>query len=215
MNKIDNKNYGLLITIINDPRLFDRLDNTFKASNRKIANKLDVSPSKVDRLFRLLKSKDLTRMIKQKGRGIRMLSPKFIYTSRRKYDRWITGALWDLGCYEKVRGWRKICRSLNQWIDPATGEMKNFNWYYIDVKADQVSCFDRCYRKGDKETYYTEEDRDSTQGYKVDELKAGKVTDHDLGWFDMINRESDQDYPALGKGNFRSCSVLSVYKIKL
>jgi len=215
LDKIDNKNYKLLLSIINNPSLFDKLDNTFKTSNRQIASKLNVSASKVDRLFRLLKSKDLVRDVRQGKGKLRMLSPKFIYTSRRNYDRWINGALWDLGCYEKVRQWRKVCRELNQWIDPDTGEMKSFNWYYIDVKADQVSCFDRCYRKGDKETYYIEEDRDSSQGYRINELKAGNVTDYDLRWFDMINRESDQDYPLLCKDNFRSHPVLSVYKIKL
>ena len=79
-----------------------------------------------------------------------MLDPKFLFISYTKSDIYITSALWDLECIKKVREWRKQCRMVNSYIDPLTGEIEEFNWYYIEKKANSYSLYDRCYRKGSK-----------------------------------------------------------------
>lgn len=213
---LSDKNYQLLMRIVNNNRLFDRKDNTFKVSNRKASKALNVSPSKVDRLFRVLRQSDLVRDVRlYNGCVVPMLSPRFLFISYSRFDRWITAALFELTSYANVRQWREHCRSLNAMIDPETGEVKVFNWYYIDAKADQYSCLDRCYRKGTKETYYVEEDPDTAQNYNVNDVKTDPVSEDDLTWFNTINKKSDYHYPLIDRRAFKVVPLLSVYSVKM
>ena len=63
INGISKRQYNLLTDIMNNTKLFDRRDNTFLVSSRKIADRLHISASKVDQLMRVLSIKDLVRMV--------------------------------------------------------------------------------------------------------------------------------------------------------
>lgn len=177
---LTNKEHQLLMQLINNNKCFDKRDNTFSLSNRKLADKVGVSPSKVDRLFRTLSKHHLVKKVINKQynndgslnvKPVYMLSPKFLFISYTKSDRWFIGALWALEHIKKVYEWSKLCRDLNCFICPATGEMKPFNWYKIDKKANYYTAFDRCYRKGSKEEFLNYDDLNSSQYYSLKEAE--------------------------------------------
>ena len=164
--KVGDKYYKLLIKIINNTKCFDRRDNTVLLNNRQIANKLTISPSSVDQLFRELKKMGLVKMVRSVEDVVhlgvvstaplcRMLDPKFLFISYTKSDIFITVALWDLEDIVKVREWRGLCKRFNYHIDSATGEMTDFNWYYMERIANSYRFTDRCYRKGSKSPHTT------------------------------------------------------------
>ena len=174
-----SKNYKVLQLIINDTKCFDRRDNTFLLSNRKLATRLSISPSKVDQLFREMRNKGLVKKVRSVDQGIiksivkvvplyNMLDPKFLFISYTKSDIFISCALWDLECIGLVREWRGLCKRFNCYIDPIHGDMSEFNWYYIERIANGYQWFDRCYRKGSRtpsrsskpESIYRKEDAD-------------------------------------------------------
>lgn len=185
MKILTNKEHELLMIIINNNRCFDKRDNTFLLSNRKIAGKVSVSPSKVDRLFRTLRKHNLIKTVinscynidgSRNNRPVTMLSPKFLFISYTKSDRWFIGALWTLEHVKSVYEWSRLCRELNCFICPDTGEIKPFNWYKIDKKANYYTCFDRCYRKGSKEEFINYEDINSSQYYRLQDVEI--LTDY-------------------------------------
>lgn len=185
MKILTNKEYELLMVIINNNRCFDKRDNTFLLSNRKIAEKICVSPSKVDRLFRTLNKHNLIKKVinisynldgSSNNNPVTMLSPKFLFISYTKSDRWFVGALWTLEHVKKVYEWARLCRDLNCFVCPSTGEIKAFNWYKIDKKARQYTAFDRCYRKGSKEEFINYEDINSSQYYSLQDAEI--LTDY-------------------------------------
>ncbi|WNO47175.1 hypothetical protein [Vibrio phage vB_VibM_10AMN] len=177
---LTNKENQLLMQLVNNNRCFDKRDNTFLLSNRKSADKVGVSPSKVDRLFRTLSKHRLVKKVINKIynsdgslnlKPVVMLSPKFLFISYTKSDRWFIGSLWTLEHIQKVFEWARLCRELNCFICPDTGEMKPFNWYQIDKKANHYTAFDRCYRKGSKEEFINYDDIDSSQYYSLKEAE--------------------------------------------
>lgn len=205
--------------MINDTKVFDRRDNTFLLSNRKIADRYKMGSSTVDRLFRVLGKHNLIKKVKNQlsnDKLVTMLSPKFLFISYTNSDRWITGALWELEDIKEVYKWSDLCKSLACFINPTTGEVKPFNWYDIECRADQYTCFDRCYRKHTKSLYIdNKEDKDSTQHYRLNELDSNQWNDQDYQWFNDINSHSDFDYPILTSHNFKVRSPLNIYGIKL
>lgn len=210
--------------IINNNRCFDRRDNTFLLSNRKLADKVEVSSSKVDRLFRTLNNHKLVKKVINKMyntdgssnvKSVVMLSPKFLFISYTKSDRWFIGTLWELRDIKRVYEWSRVCRELNGFVDAGTGEIKPFNWYEIDRKADQYTGFDRCYRKRSRCIYNKEDGQDSSQFYNYDELNINKLNDTDLNWINSINKASEFNYPRLDLGSFKSKQVNNIYDIKL
>lgn len=172
--------YNLLITIINCNKCFDRRDNTFLLSNRKIARFINCSPSKVDQLFRLLKDKDLVRYKQvtehQQINNNRMLDPSFLFISYTRSDYWITLAIYHLASLEKVRKWRKTCLELDSMIDPRYGNLIPFNWFKTRLRASQYNSFDRCYKKGFSSLLH-------------DLDMSGDLNLYDLEWFRMINKK--------------------------
>ena len=202
MQVLTNKQYTLLLDIMNNTKTFDRRDNTFLLSNRKIAEKLKISSSTVDRLLRVLKKHDLIREVrnqsytkegKENKNKVVMLSPKFLFISYTQSDRWMIGALWELKDIQKVYKWGKLCRELNCYIDPLTGEQKDFNWWMIDCKANQYTCFDRCYRKQSKEVHHND-DENNTQYYNLKDSEMIETTQQDQQWFSGINKQSGFNY---------------------
>ncbi|CAM0110590.1 hypothetical protein VPH5P1C_0154 [Vibrio phage 5P1c] len=191
--------------IVNNNKLFDRRDNTFLLSNRKMAGKLKVGSSTVDRLFRVLKKHELVRIVRNQSytKGgkeskesktlVVMLSPKFLFISYTKSDRWMIGALWELRDLREVYQWGKLCRELNCYISPATGELKPFNWWMIDCKANQYTCFDRCYRKKSKEVHHSD-DESNTQYYSLKDSEIEELTQYDRQWLSSINNQSTFNY---------------------
>lgn len=158
---ISSKHYNVLTLIINNTKCFDRRDNTFILSNRKIADKVKVSPSKVDQLFRELRKKGLLKKVRSVNQLVKngivnnnplynMLDPKYLFISYIKSDIFIICALWDLEDISLVREWRGLCKRFNCHVDPMTGEMTKFNWYYVERVANSYYLYDRCYRKGSK-----------------------------------------------------------------
>lgn len=177
---LTNKENQLLIQLVNNNKCFDRRDNTFLLSNRKLADNVGVSPSKMDRLFRILNKHNLVKKVINKTynsdgslnvKPVVMLSPKFLFISYTNSDRWFIGSLWTLEHIKKVYEWASLCRELNCFICPDTGEMKPFNWYKIDKKANYYTAFDKCYRKGSKEGFINYDDIDSSQYYSLKEAE--------------------------------------------
>lgn len=193
-----DREYSLLMIIINNNKCFDRRDNTFLLSNRKIAVKIGVSASKVDQLFRVLSKEDLVRKVNpflSCDDVYRMLSPQYMFISYNKYDRWIIGALWELGSMSEVHRWHNLCKELNCRIDPCTGEVKAFNWWYIEQKAEQYTLYDRCYRKGSSQVLARElEDENNSQYYSLCDVDCHDLTTYDYLWFDSIVSYSELPY---------------------
>lgn len=202
MQVLTDKQYKLLIDIMNNTKTFDKRDNTFLLSNRKIAKKIGVSDSTVNRLMRILSKHNLIKNVinssytkegKKNTNKMTMLSPKFLFISYTKSDRWWCGALFEFEDINKVYQWSRDCRNLNCFIDPATGEQKPFNWWMIDCKANQYTCFDRCYRKKSKEIYYNDDEND-TQYYSLKDSEIDGLTQYDRQWLSNINKQSDFNY---------------------
>lgn len=219
MSNILSKNeYELLITLVSNSKCFDIRDNTFLLSNRKMADKIKVSPSSIDRLIRKLRKSDLVRDVipySLTRDNYLMLSPKFLFNSYTKSDRWLIGALYDLRDILKVREWSRLCRELNCFIDCTTGEIKRFNWYDIDNKANYYTCFDRCYRKSTKIKHSTLKDENNSSYYKLDELKGNTLHNYDYDWINLINEESPFNYKPISKDSFKTISPLNINTIKL
>lgn len=204
--------------MINDTKVFDRRDNTFLLSNRKIAERYKMGSSTVDRLFRVLGKHSLIKKVKNQlssDKFVIMLSPKFLFISYTNSDRWIIGALWELENIKEVYQWSDLCRELACFIDPNTGEVKTFNWYEIDCRANQYTSFDRCYRKHTKSVYINEEDNNSPLYYRLNELDNNLLVSYDYEWFNTINGLSDYTYPSIGRCSFKVKSPLNIYGIKL
>lgn len=189
---LNSKQYALLLQIVHHVKCFDKRDNTILLSNRKLADKLRVSPSKVDQLIRILKKNNLIKLVKAtsevriKGvvspsKPLRMLSPKFMWWSYTKTDRIITGALYEFGCIEQVRKWRTMCRNLDGFIDPETGELKEYNWYYIDKEAYSYCIkWDRCRRVTDRYKGLGD------SGFTLQDAYAEEISPYDVKWFNEI-----------------------------
>ena len=214
---LNKREYELLIKIINNNKCFDRRDNTFNIPNTDIAKVVGCSPSTVDRLIRELRKQDLVRKVNtgyiDKNYQL-MLSPKFIFISYTKSDRWIIGALYELMCIREVYTWSSLCRELNCFIDCETGEVKDFNWYEIDTKANYYTSFDRCYRKKSK-VLYSNDFEGNTTNYKLEELDGNKLHEYDHVWFDLVNKESSFTYPSLVKDSFYTRTPFNINTIKL
>lgn len=183
-NYILNSNqYHLLMRIINDNRLFDRRDNTFLQSNRKIACRLKCSPSKVDQLFRVLSKNGLVKtniktLMWQTDKPCRykMLDPYFLWISYSKLDKYYHKMLYQTESLESVNKWRNVCKELDCIINPLTGEMLHYlNWTKHHLKESEYTCFDRCYRRG-----YSSQ--------LIDLEMDGQLSDHDIEWFKLINK---------------------------
>lgn len=216
---LSKKEYDLLITIINN-KCFDRRDNTFRLSNVKIGKVIGKSSSTIDRLFRSLKKLDLIRQVKPfslSKETYQMLSPQFVFISYTNSDRWFVGALWELLDIDKVYEWSKLCRELNCYIHPCTGEIKLFNWYKIDRKAEEYTCFDRCYRKNSKQVLSGEDNNDSSQYYSINDVHCdtayNPLTKYDYIWFESINKLSSYDYKLVG--DFTTKTVNNIYSVNL
>jgi hypothetical protein len=219
---LEQKHYTLLIDIVNNSKCFDRRDNTFLLSNRSISDRLNCSPSKVDQLFRVLKNKQLVKGIlisNYSDKLVRMLDPRFLFISYTKTDRYYYYVLYQLGDVKSADRWRLDCRFLNGFIDINTGELKTFNWYYIDNIAKSYSRFDRCYRKNTKEIELTKSKSDNydndSQMYTIDSLGIKEVIQKDLDWLNDINYHSKYDYPLLTLGRLSIKTPLSIYTVKL
>lgn len=212
------------MTVVNHNKLFDRRDNTFLLSNRKIADKLKVSSSTIDRLFRTLKKHNLVKKVingsynidgSSNSKPAVMLSPRFLFISYTNSDRWFIGALWTLEHIKKVYDWSKLCRELNCFICPDTGEIKPFNWYEIDNKANYYTSFDRCYRKKSKCVYSTNEDENNSLYYRLDELNSSLLHEYDYEWFDTVNSVSSWNYKPTNKDTFKPKTSLNICTVKL
>ena len=222
MKVLTDKEYSLLMKIVNNNRLFDRRDNTFLKSNREAATILKLGSSTVDRLFRTLKKHDLVRKVRnlsytKEGKVnkvlVMMLSPKFLFISYTKSDRWITGALWEFQEIQDVYKWSKLCRELNCYINPETGEMKDFNWYKIDCKANQYTSFDRCYRKGSKSKYTNDDVENHTQHYTIKDVDCHNLTTYDYLWLDSLVGWSDLPYNR--QMQFYTKTPVNIYDVKI
>lgn len=188
----------LFYQIVNCNKCFDRRDNSFLLSNRKIADRLKVSASKVDQLFRVLRKHNLIKKVynlRMQSKVVTMLSPRFFWISWTKTDRYYYDVLYNLGCVVLADQWRKTCRLYGAYVDIHSGEIDDsFTWYYIDETAQRYTCFDRCYRKGfTSETI--EDDESYSQRYDIGDADSNQLTDHDHSWFDKINVCSEFDYP--------------------
>ncbi|MCP3681993.1 MAG: hypothetical protein GY861_04810, partial [bacterium] len=203
MKILKDKQHSLLMQIINNNRLFDRRDNTFLKSNREAAKTLKVSSSTVDRLFRVLKQHGLINKVRnqlynkqgeENKKLVEMLSPRFLFISYTPSDRWIVGALWELKDIQEVYKWRLLCEELNCYINPLTGEVKDFNWYEIECRAQQYTAFDRCYRKGSKCKYMNDDVENQSQHYTLNEADCSGLTTYDYLWLDSLNGWSALPY---------------------
>ncbi len=223
---LKDKEYSLLMQLVNNTKVFDKRDNTFLLSNRKIACKVGVSASKVDRLFRTLSKHNLIKKVintQYTSKGlinttpVVMLSPKFLFISFTNTDRWIIAALWELGCIAKAREWATVCKNLACWVCPETGEIKSFNWHDINTKANSYTCFDRCYRKKSRhvEIIGNNTDENSSQYYKLNELDSNGLHPYDFEWFDMINKQSVHTYKPTNKATFKTHTPTNIYTVNL
>jgi hypothetical protein len=219
---LGQKHYTLLIDIVNNSKCFDRRDNTFLLSNRSIAGKLNCSPSKVDQLFRVMKEKMLVKNVTSSNYNstfVRMLDPRFLFISHTKTDRFYYYVLYQFGDVKRADNWRLDCRGLNGFIDINTGELKAFNWYYIDNIAKSYSRFDRCYRKHTKEIELNKSKSDNCENdpqmYTVDNLSIKAVIQKDLDWLNDINSHSKYNYPLLTLERLSIKTPLSIYSVKL
>lgn len=192
-NILNKNQHQLLMRIINNKWCFDKRDNTFKLSNRKMAGRLKVSASSVDQLIRVLNTQKLLATITVSTlhhRGHpevekrRMLSPIFMWWYH-KYEKWTAIAWWHLKTFEAVKEWRKMCRELDCYVDPETGEMFDFNWWWVTFKADRYNCFDRCWRSEDD----TPKGRTEEQGYRLEECSLPPLTQYDKYWIGSIRDE--------------------------
>lgn len=192
-NVLNNKQYQLLLKIIGNKWCFDKRDNTFKVSNRKISDRVKVSPSSVDQLLRVLNKHSLISVVEVSvldSYGVpgieerRMLSPIFMWWYH-KYERWTAIAWFHLKSFDAVKEWRRLCRELDCYIDPKTGEMIDFNWWYVTDRADRYTSFDRCWRAGEKDA-----NRHGTEEYyRMEDCQTSPLTPYDIEWFRSINNE--------------------------
>lgn len=214
--------FDLLLKIMNDWRLFDKRDNTFLVSNRKIASRLSLGSSTVDRLMRVLKKNDLLREVLSTSytkegllnkSKVLMLSPKFLFISYTKTDRWLLGGLWELRDISLVYKWRRTCSDLCCYIDPITGEMLDFNWYLIERKANQYTSFDRCHRTSSKDIYHSNDVEIDSQYYSLRELDCTELSVADYDWITDINKDSNFVYNK--ELDFNTKTINSVYDVRL
>lgn len=174
------RQWGLLKTVINDYRLFDKRDNTFKLSNRDTAKALKCSPSKIDQLHRSLRKYNLTKKVTvtiyQYINALVQLDPRFLYINNfNKKDYWFTLALYLFNDTDKVIEWRGVCKQVGYIVHPSTGEILEYlPWQKYHLKQSLYTCFDRCYRKGETSA--------------LNDLKlADSLCSYDLEWFKRIN----------------------------
>lgn len=216
---LNDKGYQLLLRIVNNNKCFDKRDNIFLLSNRKIADRLKVSNSSIDRLFRRLKSLDLVRQVKpflSSKDTYRMLSPRYLFISYNKIDRWMIATLYELKDLESVYKWHDLCKELNCYIDPLTGEVLDFNWWYIEQVANRYTSFDRCYRKNSLQVLGSDlKDDNNSQYYSKSDLNMSWILDKDLEWFNDINYHSDFSYPTITRELFRTKNNMSIYSVNL
>ncbi len=214
---LNKKQEKLLYSVVNCTKCFDKRDNSFLLSNRKLADRLKVSASQVDQLFRVLGKHGLIKKVlnthqvlcSKTGGGkvntvkVRMLSPKFLWISMTKTDRFYYSKLFDLGCVVLADQWRKTCREVAGFVDIDTGEIADsFTWHKVDELAESYSCWDRCYRKGvTNETI--KEDYNTSQQYCIKDSDKVPLTLQDVEWIKVINSESAYHYPRIA-GNLRS-----------
>lgn len=218
---LNKKQYGLLITLVNSPKCFDRKDNTFLLSNRKLADIVSVSASSIDQLFRILKKHNLIKTLHtvhmesdKPSKAYRMLSPRFLWISYIKTDRYYYSALYELESVEKADTWRKVCRNLGGLVDVHTGEIDDsFTWHFIDSIAERYTCWDKCYRRDDTQVT-VDEDQHSPQGYNLRDADLDGLTLYDRQWFEMVNSESEYNYPDKLKFNHKK-RVNSMYSVGL
>ncbi|QXN60068.1 hypothetical protein KUA24_1 [Vibrio phage HNL01] len=195
---LNKKQYELLMKVVNNTKCFDRKDNTFLLSNRKIAERLRVSASGVDQLFRVLKKEGLLKGVVtsyMNTKPVKMLSPRFLWISYTKTDRYYCSVLYKLGCVQLADEWRLLCRELGGYVDVNTGEINfDFTWHYIDEIASRYTCWDVCYRRQDSKVSLDDHE-DSSQGYNLKELGLEEVTLKDMQWFEEVNKGSKFVYP--------------------
>lgn len=197
---IPTKQHTLLKKIINNKWCFNKRDNTFTLSNRETAKKLKVSASSVDQLHRTLSKQSLTTKVRvsyidkngdPKEQTLKMLSPIFMWWYS-PLEKWQAIALFHLKSFEEVREWRRVCRYYNCYIDPESGEMFDFNWYYITEFGERYTSFDRCWRRKDMQKNYLK--HGSEQWYRIEDSELGELTEYDYNWFDEANNESKYQY---------------------
>ena len=151
-------NHALLKRIIKHTgrrsnRLFDKRDNCLQKSNRFIAERLIVSPSRIDRLIRECKQKDLIRVVVDNFGVTRlMLDPRFLwYWDIRAKP--LAVFMFLLRDYNK--GWehRLYCTRKRCMIDPETGEdFGYYDWGRVAVYAHSYCMYDVNYRRPEEKS---------------------------------------------------------------
>jgi DNA-binding Lrp family transcriptional regulator len=114
--------YKLLARVMSKHSCFDSKDNTFLLSNSKIAFKVGVHRSTIDRLIKVLRKRDLIRRVTTICGSYLMLNPIFITTHPRE-TYWYSKALYFLGYNTKADRWALECWTMGLMIDPQSGEV--------------------------------------------------------------------------------------------
>lgn len=149
-NKLTKTSYSLLQQIVHNVKCFDKKDNTFLLSNRCMAANIGVGASSIDRLFRVMRSKDLVRMIINIfDQSVRMLDPEYLFYNARE-EKPFNIAMFQLGSHEYASQWRDWSIDNNIVTNVRTGKPFRMSRARICDYAGRYSMFDRCYRKEQK-----------------------------------------------------------------
>jgi hypothetical protein len=138
---LTHKKFHLLVRVFNHSKCFDKRDNTFKVSNRKIAQYLGVSPSSIDRLMRALHHLNLIKVVNNIIQEDIMLKPEFLHKKPR-INFWFNKGLYHLEDFNRALDWVDVCWSIGKIISPETGEV---------LSRDIVRCLSTRRRYGPSE----------------------------------------------------------------
>ncbi|ENM2832903.1 replication/maintenance protein RepL [Vibrio cholerae] len=108
--------------MFNNPKIFNKDDNTFLVTSRDIAKELGLSShTTVVRQQKRLKELELAKPIKCfNGQEVLMISPWF-YCKAQPQDRLFIEAIYTLGSYKKALDLDLLQREVGYNIDPQTG----------------------------------------------------------------------------------------------
>lgn len=121
--RLSTSRYNLLLKIVNNPKCFDKKDNTFKISNRGISKEVNVAPDTINRLMIDIKIRGLVRVIDNiYNHKVYMLNPAYLCSGLPSFEYWFCKAMFHLGGHSQALDWVTSCWRLGSLIDPDTKE---------------------------------------------------------------------------------------------
>jgi hypothetical protein len=122
MSVLPQKQFDLLMRLMNNRKVFDTHDNCVQDSVRGVSGVLRASYSQVQRLFRDMRIEGLmTPVLDIYGTERLMVNPAFLYF-HTFHDKRFHRAMYVLGGHEEAVVWLRVCRAGGRLIHPATGE---------------------------------------------------------------------------------------------